>query len=197
MATDSSNVFKEISSWSSYDLFRLMTAIGQRLEDSERVLLIKRHLRVGQTISYYLPEQDCEVQAVLTKIMRHHALVEDVETGKKWNIPYCSINIEPVDLDRRLYFRAIQATRLTSLRETPLAAVVKPTHLAVGDDVKFLDRKQEAVFGKIVALHDRTATVSSKGTYWRMAYDGLIKLDLVKPKTRSRQVAMEDAGVEI
>lgn len=187
---DLSSVLREISHWPSYELFRLMSAIGHKLEDPERILAIKRHLRIGQKINYYLPEQDKEIKATLLKFMRQCAVVEDVETKQQWEVPYHAIHVE---FNART--SAAQSKPQTSAK-VPVSHSAKPIaakpKLTVGDDVTFLDRHQQAAQGKVVSLHDRTVTVSCKGTYRRVAYEYLSKLEIAAQVAKEPLISVED-----
>jgi len=77
------------------------------------------------------------------------------------------------------------------IKRTTTAEKLLPPVVAVGDDVIFLDRHGKETQGKVVDLHDRAATVSCKGTYWRMAYEYLSRLDKNKIKQEQPEIADE------
>ena len=173
MATDLPSVLREISNWPSYELFRLMSAIGHSLEEAERIIFIKRHLRIGQKINYYVPEQNREVSATIIKFMRNRALVEDSETSQKWSVPYCSIDLCSVDLDAG---RDRPSQKFAAAQKSTAAVQPAAPSVAVGDDVSFFDRRQQKMQGKVARLSDRSATVICQGIYRQVAYEELTKL---------------------
>ncbi len=172
MVAHTIDVLKEIAHWSSYDVFRLVSSLGRQLESPERVLGVKRHLRIGQQVTYYVPEQDRALKATLVKFLRSRAVVEDRESGKKWSIPYCAID---TDYQRRTPYQIHTSATANSVATSSLSrassSTPKPSvpSVSVGDAVWFSDHQQKQ-HGKVVRLNERTATVTCKGAYWRVPY---------------------------
>ncbi len=149
----------------TFDLFRLVSVIDRKLEDADRILEVKRNLKIGQIVQYFIPESNRLAVGKLLKLQRRTALVEDQETGRHWDVIYPAIDLTP--------------------------AMVKPYGDGVklqdsdcfyhsGDDVMFLDRHGGEQSGKIIALNQKTATVVCKGTQWRIPYSGLTKIEAQK-----------------
>lgn len=163
MSTKSyADLLEGINQISTFDLFRLVSVIDRKLEDADRILEVKRSLKVGQVVQYFVPEENRVALGKLLKLKRRTALVEDQETNRQWDVIYPAIDLTPAKV--KPYLDGVQ------LKNSDL-------FFRLGDDVQFLDRHQVALTGKIIALNQKTATVVCKGTQWRIAYDKLTGID--------------------
>ncbi|NEV64457.1 hypothetical protein [Thiorhodococcus minor] len=90
----------------------------------------------------------------MLQINRTRALVEDLEDGKRWTIPFYLINLEGRDID-------IAPTKPRGLDRNSVK---------VGDRVAFRDRRGEEHFGEVTKLNQKTAAVQVGAVRWRVAY---------------------------
>ncbi|XCN74493.1 MAG: hypothetical protein Q3M24_07030 [Candidatus Electrothrix aestuarii] len=155
---DYSSILEELSKASTFDLYRLSIAINQQLETPQRLDEIKRHLQPGQKISYFDAQQNREIEATVLKIRRKRVLVQNLCDQAKWTIPLYFINLEGVNTD---------------IINTPEKGLDK-SQLKVGDMVGFQDRDNNDLYGKIIRLNQKTATImtSTRGR-WRVGYEYL------------------------
>lgn len=156
------DIHEALNQLSTFDLFRLVSTIDRKLEDADRILEVKRNLKIGQMVQYFIPESNRLAMGKLLKLQRRTALVEDQESGRHWDVIYPAIDLTPAAV--RPYGDGVK------LEEGD-------RFFQAGDDVVFLDRYNEEQTGKIIALNQKTATVVYKGTQWRIPYASLNKLN--------------------
>lgn len=92
--TDVLNTIKEAS---LFDLYRLNSAISTLLNDLDRLLLIKRQLKVNDQITYFDATQNKSIEATITEIRRTNAVVRNHHDGENYVIPFFMININSED----------------------------------------------------------------------------------------------------
>lgn len=167
---------ESINHLSTFDLFRLAAIIDRKLEDADRILDVKRQLKVGRLVQYFIPEANRLAVGKLLKLQRRTALIEDQESGRQWEVIYPALDLSPAAL-----MSLGDGVRLES----------SDRFFQTGDDVVFLDRYSKEQTGKIIALNQKTATVVHRGTQWRISYGNLSKQETkdsdakiaVSPKT--------------
>lgn len=147
---------------STFDLFRLAAVIDRKLEDADRILDVKRQLKVGQLVQYFIPESNRLAVGKLLKLQRRTALIEDQEHGRQWEVIYPALDLRP---------EAVMPYGEGVILES------SDRFFQAGDDVVFMDRYSQEQTGKIIALNQKTATVAYKGTQWRISYSSLKKLE--------------------
>jgi len=152
---DYSKIIKELKQASLFDLYRLNVAIDHQLEDPQRLEEIRRNLRPGQIISYFDRTENRLVEAEVLKLKRKRLLVRNSHDKKLWNIPFYWVNLDQVDTDIAL---------------SPKRGIEK-SHLKVGDMVGFQDKYNKDVYGKVIRLNQKTATIiTNDNTKWRVSY---------------------------
>lgn len=155
---DYSKILEELKQASSFDLYRLSVAIDQQLENPQRIEEIRRNLKPGQTVSYFDRTENRLIKAEVIKLKRTRLLVENIHNKERWNIPFHWINLDGVDTD-------IVSTSGIGLEKS---------QLKVGDKVGFRDKQNKDVYGEIIRLNQKTATiVTNTNAKWRVAYDYL------------------------
>ena len=85
---DYSKIMEELKDASLFELYRLSAAIIQQLEDPKRISEIRRHLRIGQIISYFDSTENRSIEAKVIKLKRTRLLVEAIPDKQRWDIPY-------------------------------------------------------------------------------------------------------------
>jgi hypothetical protein len=153
-------IIEELRTASLFDLFCLHAALNQQLEDPQRIEQVRTRLRPGMQISYFDEVQNRLVEATVRELHRTRLVVENRHDQKLWSILFCAVNIDSVE---------------TNIRSTTAAQyVLDRSRLKVGDGVGFRDRQNQDKYGRIVALNQKTATIStSDNQKWRVAYQFL------------------------
>ena len=142
-----------------FDLHRLQSAIHQEMSNPERIEAIKIQLNPGQQISYFDSSQNCLVDAIIIQPKKTRCLVQDLKDGKRWNIPFYYINLADVDTD---------------IRPKSQQAVISKAALKVGDKVGFKNKDYEDIYGEVIRLNQKTATIQvDMQNQWRVSYSFL------------------------
>lgn len=147
----------------SFDLYRLQSAINRLLDDPQRIMEVKRRIHPGDDIEYFDPAGNRVVQARLLKFQRTRVLVQNRDDHQEWSIPYCALNIHKAK---------------TTITETVPAGLGR-NQVAVGDTVGFCDLDGKERYGQVIRLNQKTVTLDCNGHKWRVAYSLLFQvLDL-------------------
>lgn len=153
-------ITQELRAASLFDLFRLRAALTLQLDDPQRLDEVRVRLRPGMKITYFDEIQNRLVAANILELHRTRLLVENQQDQARWSIPFAAVNVEGVETD-------IKAG-------TAEPHVLDRTRLKVGDPVGFRDRQNRDLYGVVVALNQKTATIlTSDGQKWRVAYQFL------------------------
>lgn len=153
-------VIEQLRSASLFDLYRLRAALTLVLEDPERIEQVRARLRPGMAVTYFDEAQNRLVEATVRELHRTRLLVENRRDGKLWSIPFGAVNVEGVDADLRVGTAGPQG--------------LDRSRLKVGDAVGFRDRQNQDMYGRVLALNQKTATIlTGDGQRWRVAYQFL------------------------
>lgn len=153
---DFSKIVEELKQASLFDLYRLRVAINHQLENPQRIEDIKSNLNPGQTVSYFDEVGNRLVEAKIIRLKRTRLLVENIHDKQRWDIPFCGVNLDRVDTD---------------ITYSSRKGIVK-SQLKVGDTVGFHDKHNNDVYGEVIRLNQKTATiVTNTNTKWRVAYE--------------------------
>ncbi len=138
-----------------FDLWRLKAALARALEDPRKNEAVRAGLRVGQPIRYFEAAENREISGCVIEIKRSRALIQNDHDKKLWNIPFYMINLHGQNVD--VPARAHQKVRRDLLR--------------VGDAVGFRNRTNREVYGVVIKLNSKTASVRlTTGEQWRVHY---------------------------
>ena len=80
---DYTAILQELNKASLFDLHRLQCAIYQELINPQRIDQIKAQLKIGQPISYFDPQANDLVDAVILKIQITRCLVRNIKDNKR------------------------------------------------------------------------------------------------------------------
>jgi len=156
---DYSQILKDLDDATSFDLYRLTSALQDEMESVERIKKVRSGLRIGQDITWFDNNTHQLVEAKILKFNKTRCLVRNVIDGLKWNITYAYINTE----DKAVEINMNQKYG------------VKKSELRVGDTISYVSRDNLQIFGTVVKLNPKTAGVKTMtGESWRVSY-GLIK----------------------
>ncbi len=158
-----SDLLTALDQASSFDLFRLREAINVMLDEPDRVLSVKRHLSVGQSIEYFEPEENRLICAIILKLNRTRTLVANKDDGRKWTIPYYFINLSGVDVN---------------IKQSQGTIGLNKNEVKVGDVVGFRNsRTGEDIYGEIIRRNQKTVTLATKSDgQWRVCYSNLFSV---------------------
>lgn len=159
---DYSTILQELNKASLFDLHRLQSAIYQELLNPKRIDQIKARLKIGQSISYFDPQSNSLIDAVVLKIQITRCLVRNINDQKRWSIPFYYLNLDNVDTD---------------IQPANNAVGISKNVLKVGAKVGFKDRSNSDLFGEVIRLNQKTATVKiNEYTEWRVPYNQLFSV---------------------
>jgi hypothetical protein len=159
---DYTTILQELNKASLFDLHRLQSAIYQELLNPNRIDQIKAQLKIGQSISYFDPQSNSLVDAVILKIQITRCLVRNIKDQKSWNIPFYYLNLDNVDTD-------IQPAKNT--------IGISKNALKVGTRVGFKDKYNNELFGEVIRLNQKTATIKiNEHSAWRVHYNHLFRV---------------------
>lgn len=152
---DYSKIVEELKDASLFDLYRLRVAIEHLLENPQRIKAIKRQLRPGQDITYFDRAENRLIEAKVIKLKRTRLLVENKHDNQRWDIPFHWVNLDNVNTD---------------IEVSPKVGLDK-SQLKIGDEVGFLGRQDTEVYGEVIRLNQKTATVLvDEHEQWRVPY---------------------------
>ncbi|WP_299735011.1 hypothetical protein [uncultured Endozoicomonas sp.] len=151
---DYAQLLEALNQASTFDLFRLSSMINRELDSSERIDRIKAALTIGQKLSYFDSNSnslhDCEV----LQLNQKRALVLDFSDGKRWKVPYYTLNLEGADV--RIHHEAEEGLSRHAI--------------SVGDVLGFKDKHGREHFGHVLRLNTQTVTLKVEEVQWRVGY---------------------------
>ncbi len=172
---DYSNLIKELDKATSFDLYRLSSAIDRMLDDPIRIAHIKQFLRIGQEVEYFDGNANHVVNGTVVKFLPTKVVVENHHDKKRWRLPFYMINIQQID---------------TKINEGAKQGLGR-NEVGVDDLVGFLDRDNHERYGTVIRLNPKTVTLACDGGQWRVAYSFLFKVLNPQVKQMPTQQAPE------
>ena len=158
-----SDINQAIAHATSFDLYRLQSAIARLLDDPQRITAVKRRIHPGDEVEYFDASENRIVNARLLKFQRTRVLVQNLDDQVEWSIPYYALNIHKAQ---------------TTITETVKQGLGR-NQVSVGDAVGFLNRDGKEQYGQVIRLNQRTVTLDCSGSKWRVPYSLLFPvLDL-------------------
>ena len=159
---DYTTILQELNKASLFDLHRLHCAIYQELLNPKRIEQIKAQLKIGQHIDYCDPQKNCLVDAVILKIQKTRCLVRNIDDQKSWNLPFYYLNLDNVDAD---------------IKPAKNAVGIPKNTLKIGARVGFKDKQNNDLFGEVIRLNPKTATVKiNEHCRWLVHYNHLFQV---------------------
>ena len=96
------------------------------------------------------------------KIQRTRCLVKNTKDPKCWNLPFYCINLDEADTD---------------IHAAKNALGIPKTSLKLGDKVGFKDNQRNGLFGEVIRLNPKRATVKINGhDTWLVYYRNLFRV---------------------
>ncbi len=149
-------ILEQLAPWSLFELNRLQAAINQKLNDPERNEAIKKQLRIGMKVSYLCSDKNVLVEATIEHIRKTWVSVVNTHDGRKWNIKFCLINLQGLDIH---------------IRTLKNSSGLDKAALRVGDNVGWHSKFGYDIYGVIEKLNPKKALIHlSNGESWRVPY---------------------------
>jgi hypothetical protein len=170
-----SEILHALKNASLFNINRLRVAMNTLLEDPEKLLAIKRQLHMGMDISYFCSRSNKLVDAVIEEIRRTSVCARDKSDGKQWVVSFYLINLANINTDIHIKDNQGKLNR---------------NQFQVGENVSFVGRDNQEMYGTIIQLNPKTATISARdGSRWRVSYSFLFKiLDAYGHETSAREM---------
>ncbi len=150
-----SKVLSELQEASLFDLFRLKSAIERELDNPVRLNDVRKRIHVGQTVHYFEKTENRLVEAKVLELNRTRILVENIEDGHHWTMPFYMLNLDNCDTDVQVKTKK----------------GIDRNSLKYGDLVGFQDRNNNELFGKVIQLNPKTVVVLVNDSHkWKLSY---------------------------
>lgn len=166
---------------SLFDLWRLNVFIARALDDPHKNEALRTQLYVDQAVRYFDTRQNREISGRIAAVKRTRVLIRHDHDKKLWNLPFYMINLQGADAG------------IHCSRSHPK---VHRDSLKVGDSVGYKSRSQRKVYGVVLKLNRKTATVRlTNGELWKVSY-GLL-FHVVDAQESTAQVLLDDRVITV
>lgn len=154
-------VFQELQTASDFELFRLKAAIEKLLEDPERINALRKKMTVGMQLDYFNEEENRSIPCELLEIKRTRATVREIETGKRWTLPFYYLNFDHVE------------TKLVANNKRGMSKA----ELHIGCTVGFVNNQNNQDYiGQVVKLNPKRAVLLVGNEKWQVPYQLLFSV---------------------
>ena len=141
---------------SLFDLWRLNVFIARALDDPHKNKALRARLCIDQAVHYFDTSQNREISGRIVAVKRTRALIRRDHDKKIWSLPFYMLNLQ--DADAGIH---CSRSRLKVHRDS----------LKVGDSVGYKSRSGREVYGIVLKLNRKTATVRlANGEQWKVSY---------------------------
>lgn len=145
---------------SSQELYRLGGVIDRLLADPRRIIAVRRHLHLGQTVRYVDGRAGHSREGQVLALHDTQLILRDLRDGQQRRLPYAAIEPPPTEAS-------------VPAEPPPPPEPPRPTRndFRCGEKVAFEDKYLQTVIGTIVRINQRTATIEpGDGTQWRVGF---------------------------
>lgn len=154
-----------LSQATNHQLHSLQATIERLLADPRRVVQIRRHLHLGQTVTFLDWQRGQLLQGQVIAMSERQVELRELGALRQWKLPYTALEV-------------IEGSDEAAHRAAPAPSQPRrPTRddLRCGDKVSFEDRHLQTQVGIIIRINQRTATVDTgDGSSWRVGF-GLLR----------------------
>ena len=152
---DYSKIIALIEQGSLFELYRLQIMLRKMLDDPKRIHEIRVQLRPNQMVSYFDDRTNQEIEATILDLGRTYVGVQHRQDGKKWKIHYYMLKLQK-EFNPSNFSTSGKVNSLT---------------LKVGEHVGFVNRAGVTLYGVVIKLNQKTASIElSTGAKWRVSY---------------------------
>lgn len=156
---DYSKIMDELDKASLFDLHRLHAAISKELDNPERIEKIRQMIKAGDTIRYFVSEENRLIEAEVLELKRTRVLVRNKHDMKRWDIPFFMVNVDDVSVD---------------IVRQGSAGGINRHEIRIGDFVGFRDNANNNLRGKVIRINPKTVTLFVEPNQkWRVTYSML------------------------
>ncbi|MFT5760042.1 MAG: hypothetical protein ACI9LM_004826 [Alteromonadaceae bacterium] len=154
-------IFQELQTASDFELFRLKAAIDKLLEDPERINTLRKKMVVGMQLDYFNEVENKAITCELQEIKRTRATVREIATGKRWLLPFYSLNLDHI------------ATELVANNKRGLSKA----ELYIGCTVGFVNsQNNQDYIGEVVKLNPKRVVLLVGNEKWQVPYQILFSV---------------------
>lgn len=141
---------------SLFDLWRLNVFIARALDNPHKNEALRTRLSVDQAVRYFDTSQNREISGRIVAVKRTRALIRRDHDQKTWSLPFYMLKLQGADAGAHCS-RSHTKVHRDSLR--------------VGDSVGYKSRSGREVYGIVLKLNRKTATVRlANGEQWKVSY---------------------------
>jgi hypothetical protein len=141
---------------SDLELLKLRTALDHLLLQPKRIMAIRQHLHVGQAVEYLDVRINTMQPGRVIEFKPDQVLIQSTRDLKYRWLPYAAIQVDQTST------AALPITEPTCSRREDFA---------IGDTVSFEGRDLIRMFGKIVRINQKTASILCEdGREWRVSF---------------------------
>lgn len=155
---DSDLIVEELNKAPLHDLYRIRILIDQLMDNPQKILEVRKRLYTGKEIEYYHDAEDRMIPARILRIKRTRIFVQDLDGGRKWDLPFYLIKMDETGTMPNDYSNGKRN--------------YNQNHFRIGSKVAFRDRHNTERYGEIIRLNQKTATIIvNDHEKWRVAYN--------------------------
>lgn len=158
-----------LSQASNRQLLMLQGAIERMLADPRRIIEVRRHLHLGQTVQFLDWQRGVMLQGQVIAMHERQIEIREFTARRQWKLPYTAVELDEADQD----VQPGQPRQPQADAAPPPAAARRAgrNDWRCGDKVAFEDKYLHTVVGTVVRINQKTATVDpGDGTTWRVGF---------------------------
>ena len=148
----------------SLELYKLRAVIDRLLDDPKRIIAIRAPLHLGQTVQFFDWQRQQMRAGQVVALRDRQVGVRDERSRVEWKLHYAAIE-SPKD--------APSGSGGSTQSEKTAPPRPQRGDFRVGEAVTFDDRYLQTHVGTIVRINQRTASIDSEGSSWRVPFSGL------------------------
>lgn len=151
---------------SNRELLMLQSVIDRMLADPRRIIEVRRHLHLGQTVRFLDWQRGVMLQGQVIALHDRQIELRELVARRQWKLPYTAVEL--IDAHPGGQTGQPQAASAPPPAAAPRAG---RNDWRCGDKVAFEDKYLHTVVGTIVRINQKTATVDpGDGTTWRVGF---------------------------
>lgn len=144
---------------STLELLQLSVVIERMLADPKRIVQIRQHLHLGQTVRFMNVREGQMRSGKVLAMKDMQATVQEDATRITWTVPYTAIE------------QPAHTAKAATAPDPPAAPLPGRNDFRCGEKVAFEDKYLNTVVGTIVRINQRTASIDpGDGTTWRVGF---------------------------
>ena len=145
---------------SNKQLLMLHAVIDRMLADPRRIIEIRRHLHLGQTVQFLDWQHGVMLKGQVVALHERQVELRELSARRQWKLPSTAVELP----DGPSTQHAEPPASAAPLRATR-------NDFNCGDKVAFEDKYLQTVVGTVVRINQRTATIDpGDGTTWRVGF---------------------------